>query len=371
MPFPVRKALLVVLTAVLLHAGMLAIYVGKYGDLSALVGASYRAVGQPPLEAVTVGIGPGGYDGMFYYAIAQNPWVPHTLGIDAPAFRHVRVLYPICCWALSGGGDPQLLLWVMPLVNLLAIAGLTWLGAWVAWRHGLSPWWGLVVPLAVSACIPAARNLTDNLSTLAVFALLAAWLLDRPWWLLTLLALAAVFTREQNILVVGIVFVTAACTRRGAVAGGMAFALAAWLGWISLLQWVYGVSPLHIGVKVFSVPLGGLTYAWTHLGGYHGSTRLAIINGLSLLHMALFLGLGAYVVWQRRSAAVVLVVLASMGMALLATEVLWNDLVSYRRALVWLPLGLFLTGVQANQRWLLCCLIPAGLFSLAVALRYA
>lgn len=370
MPFPARKALWVVLVAVLLHAGMLGIYVSRYGSITALVGASYKAVGKPPLEDVTVGIGPGGYDGMFYYSIARDPWIPHTRGMDQPAYRHLRVLYPLVCWLLSGG-NAQLLFWVMPLVNLLAIAGMTALGAWLAWRNGLSLWWGLVVPLAVSATIPAARDLTDNLSTLAIFALLAAWLLDGPWWLLTLLALAAVFTREQNILVVGIVLLVAGWTRRTAVAGGMAFALAAWLGWLTLIQWTYGESALATKVPLFGEPLAGFSYAWTHLGGYHDSTRLAIINGLSLLHIALCLALAAYVIWQRRSGALVLVLLAAMTMALFATDNLFNDLVSYRRALVWLPVALWLAAVQAQQRWLLGSQVPGVLFSLAVTLHYA
>jgi hypothetical protein len=259
----------------------------------------------------------------------------------------------------------------MPLVNLLAIAGMTLLGAWLAWRNGLSPWWGLVVPLAVSAGIPAARDLTDNLSTLAVFALLAAWLLEGPWWLLTLLALAAVFTREQNIVAVGIVLLAAGWTRRAAVAGGMAFALTAWFAWLMLLRWTYGISPLDLQVPLFGEPLSGLNYAWTHLGGYHGSTRLAIVNGVSLLHIALSLALGAYVIWQRRTGALVLVLLAAMTMALFATDNIFNDLVSYRRALVWLPVGLWLAAVEARQRWLVCSQVPGVLFSLAVTLHYA
>src|SRR5262245_35302814 len=168
-----------VLLAAALHLALMAIYVHKYNDdVSALVGANYARTQQAPWEHVRTGIGPGGYDGMFYYAIARNPWMPHVHDVDSPAYRHSRIFYTSLCWLLSGGNGFALV-WVMPAVNLLAIVGMAWLGAWVADRYAMSPWWGFVVPLAVNACIPALRDLTDGVSTLMVFALLATGFLQR------------------------------------------------------------------------------------------------------------------------------------------------------------------------------------------------
>src|SRR5262249_55583318 len=158
--------------------------------------------------------------GMFYYAIARNPWVPHVHDVDSPAYRHSRILYTSLCWLLSGGNGFALI-WVMPAVNLLAIAGMAWLGAWVADRYAMSPWWGFVVPLAVNACIPALRDLTDGVSTLMVFALLAAGFLQRRWWLMALLGLAALCSREQNALIVLILFLSAVRHRDWWTAGGL------------------------------------------------------------------------------------------------------------------------------------------------------
>jgi hypothetical protein len=369
-PFSSQSRSSVVVAAVAIHVGLIGVYLGKCGgDLSALVGASHAAVGHPPLERVSASIGPGGYDGMFYYAIARNPWVPHTLGIDAPAFRHVRVLYPMLCWLLSGG-DADLLLWVMPAVNLLAIAALAWLGATLALKHGMSPWWGFVLPLAVNACIPALRNLTDNVSTLAVFALLLAWLLDARWWVAALLALAALFAREQNVLVVGILILAATFRKQPRAVGGLAGVLAVWFVWLGLLHAAYGCWPFQIGVKVFGVPFAGMAYGWSHLGGsYHFSTRLAIVNGLSLGHMALLLCCMAPIAVLCGSRIVGGVILIGALLAVVSTDVIWNDLWSYRRAFVWLPLGIWLGGIQTRRPWLLVSLLPAALFSLAAALR--
>ena len=88
----------------------------------------------------------------------------------------------------------------MPLVNLLAIAALAALGAAAARGYGLSPWWGVLLPFAVNAGMPALRNLTDVLSTLSVAALLIAWLRRWPWWTAALCAAATLFSREQNVV---------------------------------------------------------------------------------------------------------------------------------------------------------------------------
>ncbi len=116
----------------------------------------------------------------------------------------------------------------MPLVNLLAIAGLAWLGALAATRQGFSPWWGVLLPLAVDAALPAMRDLTDAVSTCALAALLVAWLLRQPWWVLLPCALAAVFSREQNTAVVAIVLACAAWRRQWPTCAALAVVLALW-----------------------------------------------------------------------------------------------------------------------------------------------
>src|SRR5262249_27908133 len=211
------------------------------------------------------------------------------------------------------------------------------------------PWWGFVLPLAVNVCMPALRDLTDVVSTLAVFSLLVAWLLNGRWWLVTLLAAAAVFTREQNLVVIGIVLLSAVWLRPKLAVIGLSAVLAAWFGWACMLHFTYGAWPFPGGPSVYGLPLGGAYYAWTHLGGFHHSRRLAICNCLSLLHLALVLGLAIYVIYQRRCPGfVALVLLAGLGLAILSSTPLWDDMYCYRRGFVWLPLGLFLTGVYTQ-----------------------
>jgi hypothetical protein len=308
---------------------------------------------------------------MYYYAIAQDPWQKHTIGLDCPAYRHGRILYTALCW-LCTGGNAVLLVWIMPAINLAAIAGLAWLGAWTAQRHGLSPWWGFVLPLALNVCLPALRDLTDVVSTFVVFSLLIAWLFNARWWLVVLLAAAAVFAREQNLLIVGILWLFAIWLRQKLPAIGLGAVMAAWFGWACLLRVTYGAWPMPGGPSVYGMPLGGAYYAWTHLGGFHHSTRLAICNCLSLLHLGLVVGLAIYVIIYRRGCPAVVswVLLAGLGLAVLGSTPLWDDMYCYRRGFVWLPLGLFLTGMYTQNTRLLFLLAPAGLFSVMAALHY-
>ena len=73
------------------------------GDPSALVCGGENRIGRFPYEAITKVCGPSGHDGQFYYALSRFPWQKHGDDLDAPALRHVRILYPAICWALSAG----------------------------------------------------------------------------------------------------------------------------------------------------------------------------------------------------------------------------------------------------------------------------
>src|ERR1700722_18790855 len=202
------------LAAVALHATLLFSYaVPGDGDLSVLVCVGPDKAGSYPFEQVKSPVGTNGYDGMYYYALARSPWKRHGADLDCPGVRHLRILYPALCWLLSRG-DPRALFWAMPLVNLLAIGGLAAFGASMARRAGKSAWWGVLLPLAVNALLPAMRNLTDDVSALAVCGLLCAWLWNWPAWSIGLWAAAALFSREQNAVLVLCVFVAALWQRR-------------------------------------------------------------------------------------------------------------------------------------------------------------
>jgi hypothetical protein len=385
-----------IVAAAAFHAAVLLAYVAAFhDDPSALVCVARERLGRTPYEYIRTGFDRNGYDGQFYYAIARAPWRRHDLGIDAPAVRQARILYPALSWLLSAG-DARRLLWAMPLVNLLAIAALAALGAAAARHHGLSPWWGALLPFAVNAGMPALRNLTDVLSALTVGALLVAWLLRWPWWTLALSAAGALFSREQNVIVVLLVLVFAVqradgvhplsggrqppeffdtrgadAPRSAALArrrtAGLLAALLLWSAWLGVLRVLYGQWSLLPADGNLGRPLAGIVYRWTHLGAE--SRGFAIFHIVCLLTLTLQLVLALGLLRTRGDRLIHLVALAGAALAVMGGMALYGDNWSYPRVFAWLPLGVWLGCVQARWRWPLAALSAPCLLPLAVLLH--
>jgi hypothetical protein len=354
-----------IVAAVALHAVLLAVYVAAFhGDLSALVCVGEKLIGKPPYEAVSVGFSTGGFDGQFYYAIARNPWIFHANVLDVPAYRHVRLLYPVLAWALSSGGDPWHLFWALPLINLAAIAGLAWLGVRLARHYGVNVWWGFVLPLAVNDGMPLLRDLTDPLATFTVCGLLASWLLGGRWYHLGLWAAAALFSREQNVAVVLVVLAAALATGRYRTVAGMTVALALWGGWVELLHAGYGAWPvLPRSDYFFGVPFQGMWFRWTHLG-LSGSRVSAGLHLGRMLLLTCHCGLALYLAARTPDRVVALVALGGVALAVLTGMSSYEDAWSYTRVFVWIPLAIWLAGVRlrlARPMWLL---VPAVVWPL-------
>jgi hypothetical protein len=353
----------------LVHAALLAFYVAGFGgDPSALVCVDREVIGRWPYETVRVGFETGGYDGQHYYAIARDPWRRHELHNDCAPVRHVRILYPAACWLFSCGGDGYLLLWVMPLVNLLAIAGLAWLGARWAILQGWSGWWGCLLPLAVNAGLPALRNLTDPVSTFTVCGLLLAWLTQRPWWTVALWATSATFAREQNAAVVLIVLGVALWHGRDRTATALFAVLLLWSAWIVALRAMYGEWPLLPSQGNIGLPLSGMLFRWTHLD-LSGSRQSALLHALRMLHLTIQLVLAVHLLRRGTDRAVALVALAGAALALIGGTSLYEDAWSYTRVFSWMPLAVWLGYIQARRRWPLILLALAVLWPVVVVMR--
>lgn len=357
--------------AACVHLLFLVVYLVKHhGDPSVLVCAGAQRTSSPPYQFVTRTIGPSGHDGQFYYSLAQAPWRSHGLDIDVPAGRHLRIGYPAVCWLVSAG-NPRLLFYVMPAINFLAIVALSILGSFLALRSGQSPWWGFFLPLGANLGLSLLHDFTDVLSTAAVFALLAAWLFDARWHWIALAALAALFSREQNLAVVGLVALAAPLRGRLRTAAALAGVLALWGVWVLLLRQWYGRWPFLTDSGQFEMPLAGMAFRWKHLGGNHGfSRRLALIHAASLIHLTLLLGAALVLAARQRSRVLAAALLGGVALAVLAGHNIYMDFWSYNRVFVWIPLGIWLGGLQTSQRWALGFLAPGFLWSAVAALNY-
>jgi hypothetical protein len=256
----------------------------------------------------------------------------------------------------------------MPLINLLAIGGMAGLGARLASRHDLSPWWGALLPLAVNAGMPLLRNLTDVLSTFSVLLLLAAWLLRWPAWALALAALAALLSREQNGLIVCLAAAAALLGQRRQAIPGLLAALAVWAGWLLLLHRMYGQWPFLPTGANFAPPLQGYLSRWAHLRDGTVSAGLAHLVCLLILLGQVALA-GLLVVKGPRERLPLLVALAGVALVVVGGWALYVDKWSYTRVFAWLPLGLWVASVQVRWRWPLVALSLPLFLPLAVVYR--
>ena len=321
-------------------------FVAAYAwDLSALLCTAEERCGQPPFEYVRVGFGKGGYDGQFCYQIARNPWVTHS---DVHPVRHLRVLYPAFAWAASGG-DPVVLFWTLPFINFLAIGGMAYLGAVMARNYGLSPWWGALLPVVVNAYMLALRNLTDPLSILCALTLMVGWQRRWPVWAMALCGLAALFCRETNLLVLGVILLIAAAARRWSLVAAMVGCVAVWGLWVVVVFQLYGQWPFLPRGGNLGLPLVGVIE--------HFQSRVPTIESLAL-RFSHFLAigfllvqalLGVYLLLKEGEPAVKLLLAGGLLLSLCGGAAVYASPWSMLRVFALIPLAVWLLSIQSRR----------------------
>jgi len=173
-------------------------------DVSAFILAGDHWVNpHATLTAILVRPNSGGYDGEFYYRLANHPFNFETTAagvqLDTPAWRMRRILYPLLAW-LTTAGTPRLIpsaLLALNLTGLGIIAALAWR---ITAKLDLPRW----VPLAIMCWPGFFVTLTHDTTeiaagTFALAALLAY--LDRRLLPYTLLGACALLTRETTLLI--------------------------------------------------------------------------------------------------------------------------------------------------------------------------
>lgn len=151
-----------------------------------------------------------GYDGQFNYFIALDP--AHAAAyIDRPSYRYTRILYPLLARG-AALGQPALVPYSLPLINLLAVAGgLLVVGLWLR-RKGRSPWWALLYGLSAGLFIAYQFDLAEPLAY--GLAALGVYLLD--------------FGGRRRVLWASLVFALAALARETTLVFPLVYAALAW-----------------------------------------------------------------------------------------------------------------------------------------------
>jgi hypothetical protein len=225
--------------------------------------------------------GTSGYDGQFVYYIAVEPRPSQVAArLDAPAYRYQRILLPLLARLLAFG-QPALVPWTIPLINLLALAGGTWvLSVWLA-QHQFSRWYALTYGLWAGFTLSLVADMAEPLAYalaaggfLALEGLLSTWRSRLGWLLLGL----AVFARETTLL----------------------FAVALPLAYVARRSWRAAIESALIMLLPFAVFQGWLWVVFGRPGigsGGANATPFEIIPFMGLLRigresMAYLLGMG-------------------------------------------------------------------------------
>jgi hypothetical protein len=208
--------------------------------MSAVVAAS----GGDPLALATLGTrfsegdpnGTEGYDGQFAYYIARDPLNGWRL-CDIPAYRYQRILYPILARLLALGQE-KLIPYVLPLINVAALAAGTWLTEQILCHYKKSRWYALTYGLYAGLLMSARLDLNEPLAYgLGQAAILST---ERDRWKLATLFFALGALAKETVLVF--------------VAGYLLFLLARrhWCRWAGLA----------LGVAVPFLAWQGALWAW-------------------------------------------------------------------------------------------------------------
>jgi len=232
------------------------------GDVSLFViagGVNVDASKVPPGLTVIPNI--GGYDGIWFYRLAINPFTSvqaaHGIRIDNPPYRQQRVMYPLIVWLLSFG-QVIWIPWLLVIVNIIAAAVMAGFAGAFAKRFGLNALWGVIVPLYPGFVLTFSRDLAEIVT--AAFAMGATWAVtSRRNITAALLLTAAVLTREPTLL---LAFALAAAwliervLHRERRIGAITFSLpiAVYTVWQFFLAIRWGVSPLRAGAPARALP---------------------------------------------------------------------------------------------------------------------
>jgi hypothetical protein len=240
-------------TLVVIGAYLAVLLLGAQGDPRVFVRVGTRFSARDPSGSI-------GYDGQFYYYMAQD-LAGGWRRMDIPAYRYQRILYPLLVRLVSLGSE-RLLPWAMVLVGLISASASVMLVEKVLVGQGFSRWYALPVGLFGGQVFSVATALAEPLAL--CLSLIAMWLFARDRWVwgALLFSLAALTKETHIILAAGYVLYLAIHGQlRRALATGAIVGVPFCLWQISLWLWLgtWGLGAGGAGATSFHlVPFGAL-----------------------------------------------------------------------------------------------------------------
>jgi hypothetical protein len=183
------RPLLVALVAYLVIGASAGTQLGKTGDPSVFIVPGEQYANAELLPPDTYVHPQTGYDGQLFFYLAQDPLQ--------------RILLPALGW-LTSWGNPSVLEWTLPLINLVAVLGAGFLLARFLAARGVSPWLSLVYMLSIGVSAGVVFDLADPLAASLFVAGVVWWLEDEPLPAIAALT-ACLLARELYVIPVAVV----------------------------------------------------------------------------------------------------------------------------------------------------------------------
>jgi hypothetical protein len=362
------SARFVALAAVLLWVLVVSSIAGfRYdGDLRALLCIG-EEIPHPTAFDTIPRVGPWGYDGQQYAALATDPFLRNRETVEAldnPSYRATRIMVPVLAWLLALGKPGAALVAYQLLCWGLGIAAVFLVARWLA-DEERSPAWALLLVASAGLAAAIIRSTPD---AAALFFMLAALLLHerRRHRFALLLVCAAVLARETSYLAAVAIAIDEVRRRRYASAAGFIFApLTLIFAWQLYLRSVLGTA-FETGASNFSVP-----FAWVagKLPTVFAGGHVWWMELLGLCAVAATVPALAVVASRpSRWGAPELTFLAFGTMGIVLSYNVYTETWAFARALIALPfLGVLIAARQATplRRW---AVLPVTVFYLLAGL---
>ena len=289
-----------------------------------------------------------GHDGKFFFVQANDPLVlspeENIAVVDRPLYRSQRMLYPI----LAGGAglfSPDVIVWALLIVNMIAIGAGTWAVAQLAMEMGGSPWWGLAFVLNIGFISEMNIDGAGVVAAAAAFGAVVMLLKERLGWAIVLLTIAVLSREAMLIAAAGSAFWL---WRRGEkrsavlVAGIPLAAVALWAVYLRLrIDFDTGLSE----VQEIGLPFAGFVQAFKIWVG----DPLNLMAGVAIMLLL-------FMFTRRALMSRHLVGLAFLGfvpLAILFTQQVWQNYFDITRAvapvLTAFVLLVFLSGGESKR----------------------
>lgn len=332
-------------------------------------GHNFVSVIRPPHAALI--FSDAGYDGQYFWSLAQDPLILHhqtLVAFAAQSFRLQRIAYPALAFLLAGG-QPRLTPWTLLGVNVVVVLAATIAFALYARRRGWSGWWALAIGLLPGFGFAVLADLSDVLAVTAMLAGVIAWRDGRRLVAAGSLSVA-VLAREPMMLAVVAIALEAVLDARGPrIAGRLRDAWrTAWP--VAIPAVAFAAWQVYIAARIarstsapgtaFSPPFGAIA---TEVG--HALHNASAVDGAwDLVYLGLMLGgvaVAAAMTRRHRTAATIAALLFGLMLLVLTFGYAW----SYTRLSAPMFACLLLAGLEGRHRGALrICALVASLGAL-------